>query len=154
MVGEPRDLGVLDPAGFVGELMGSWPSISAAVHKGSAWRRADGLLATSAWRVRWDLLARESREKLLESLPSSLVFHTSGRTGPPQPWLRDAHQLSAEVELLRDICRTGEADGIVTFAPPEHLYGFLLSFLLPATEGLPVRFVPAERPVSVDHDGL
>jgi hypothetical protein len=51
----------------------------------------------------------------------------------------------AEVELLVEICRLGETDGVITFAPLHHLYGFLVSFLIPAVRGQRVWFWPMDR---------
>jgi acyl-coenzyme A synthetase/AMP-(fatty) acid ligase len=66
------------------------------------------------------------------------AFATSGQSGRPGVWLRTHEQLHAEVELLAQVI-DGPVDRVVTYAPPEHLYGHLFGILLPEYLGVPVR---------------
>lgn len=52
-------------------------------------------------------------------------------------WLRTEEQIQAEVALLADTV-VGPVDRVVNYAPPHHLYGYLLGDLLPARLGVPV----------------
>ncbi|WP_405015707.1 acyl-CoA synthetase [Kitasatospora sp. NBC_00070] len=63
--------------------------------------------------------------------PAELEFATSGSTGEPQRWLRGAAQVEAEAELLIRLCAADGVDGVLSFAPPRHLYGHLMSLALP-----------------------
>jgi acyl-coenzyme A synthetase/AMP-(fatty) acid ligase len=92
----------------------------------------------TSWLVDW----RRVRPRSLAELPD-LVFRTSGHTGRPAAWIRSGAQLAREVALLRKIAHVDECDGIVTFAPPKHLYGLLFGYCVPAAARLPVRHVAA-----------
>lgn len=87
-------------------------------------------------------------------LPPFIGFSTSGHTGKPVLWLRSAKQLLAEVALLQDICRSERADGIISFAPVEHLYGFLCTFLLAGVQKLPVWYQPMSSPQPLRYQQL
>ncbi|WP_213454386.1 hypothetical protein, partial [Rhizomonospora bruguierae] len=52
-------------------------------------------------------------------------FATSGQSGRPCVWLRSREQLRAEVELLTQVIDDPAVDRVLTFAPPQHLYGHL-----------------------------
>lgn len=66
------------------------------------------------------------------------AFTTSGTTGEPVTWWRTGRQLTAEGELLCRLTAANEADLLVTYAPEQHLYGHLLTSVVPALAGLPV----------------
>lgn len=71
------------------------------------------------------------------SMVSERAFETSGHSGEPIIWMRTEQQLLDEVSLLaRSV--VGRVDRVVNFAPPEHLYGRLLGFMLPERFGIPV----------------
>lgn len=97
------------------------------------------------WTIPWSREADGARASLRSRLPRWFGFHTSGQTGSPRLWLRDREQLLTEVRLLQQVCRVQQTDGIISFAPVHHLYGFLLSFLLPAMGRLPVWFRPVQH---------
>jgi acyl-coenzyme A synthetase/AMP-(fatty) acid ligase len=81
-------------------------------------------------------------------LPEFVGLHTSGHTSEPRLWLRSCHQLLAEIELIQQVLKLNERpiDAVITFAPPQHIYGFLWSYLLPLLEGLPVYYLPVSQP--------
>ncbi|MGC9665118.1 AMP-binding protein [Planosporangium sp. 12N6] len=85
---------------------------------------------------------------------ADLVFATSGTTGEPVRWLRTAAQVRAEAELLAVLCDAGDADGIVCYPPPAHLYGHLMGRALPDLLGLPVRRVGLTEPARDAFAGL
>jgi acyl-CoA synthetase (AMP-forming)/AMP-acid ligase II len=66
-------------------------------------------------------------------------FLTSGSTGTPVCWLRTTEQLAAETRLLAVLCASDGIDGVVSYAPRQHLYGHLMGITLPALLGVPVR---------------
>jgi acyl-coenzyme A synthetase/AMP-(fatty) acid ligase len=77
------------------------------------------------------------------------AFATSGTTGEPVTWLRTEDQLRAEAAILAELTDAGQADGIVCYAPPTHLYGHLMGVVLPELTGLPCRFLAVtESPTS------
>ncbi len=105
-------------------------------------RQTDAVSARP-YRLAWSREADGLRHEIFEQkLPSRIGFATSGHTGASRSWIRDREQLRAEVDLLRTILRTDSVDAVITFAPAHHLYGFLLSFVLPMLEGIDVRFWP------------
>ncbi len=70
--------------------------------------------------------------------PDEVRFATSGHSGEPVMWLRTGEQIQAEVTLLADTV-VGQVDRVVNYAPPHHLYGYLLGGLLPDHLGVPVQ---------------
>ena len=103
----------------------------------------------TSWLVDW----RGVPPRPLEELPS-LLFRTSGHTGKPAAWIRSGAQLAAEVAQLTEIARIRECDGIVSFAPPRHLYGLLFGYCAPASLGLPVWHLAASDWLALDLDAL
>ncbi|NRQ37773.1 acyl--CoA ligase [Nonomuraea sp. NN258] len=82
------------------------------------------------------------------------AFRTSGTTGEPVTWLRDTGQLRAEAAILAELCSAGQADGIVCYAPPDHLYGYLMGLALPELTGLPCRILSVTAPLSSGFAGF
>lgn len=83
---------------------------------------------------------------------AEVPFVTSGHTGEPVRWWRTREQLRAEVELLVGT-HIGDVGQVVTFAPPEHLFGRLFGAELPGMYGIEVHqawqdpvALPAWRP--------
>jgi acyl-coenzyme A synthetase/AMP-(fatty) acid ligase len=70
-----------------------------------------------------------------------LAFATSGSTGEPVSWLRTAEQIVAEARLLAELTAPDDVDGVVCFAPPRHLYGYLMGLALPQLLGVPCWYV-------------
>ena len=84
------------------------------------------------------------------------AFATSGTTGTPVVWHRTADQIGAEAALLAALCGASEAgvDGVVSFAPPRHLYGHLMGIAMPTTLNVPCRLVSLTAPLRWAFDGL
>jgi acyl-coenzyme A synthetase/AMP-(fatty) acid ligase len=93
------------------------------------------------WLVRWDL-ATDVERLVMDTLPATMDFWTSGSTGPSQCWRRTREQLWAEAGLLADLLADDRPAAVVSFAPPRHVYGMLASVLVPARLGLPVWYRP------------
>ncbi|HSV64847.1 MAG TPA: hypothetical protein VLJ59_02925 [Mycobacteriales bacterium] len=72
-------------------------------------------------------------------------FATTGTTGEPVRWTRTAGQIHAEARLLAELCGAG-IDGIACYAPPAHLYGYLMGRALPELLGVPCRQVGLTDP--------
>lgn len=70
---------------------------------------------------------------------TELAFATSGTTGTPVWWVRSAAQISAETVLLADVCAAYQVDGIASYPPQHHLYGYLTGCALPEFLGVPCR---------------
>jgi len=66
-----------------------------------------------------------------------IEFLTSGSTGEPVRWLRTASQLRAEAEVLVAQCAAATADGVISYAPPRHLYGYLMGLEVPRLLDVP-----------------
>jgi acyl-coenzyme A synthetase/AMP-(fatty) acid ligase len=115
--------------------------------------KVDPLHQTS-WNVQWHLYSESTRANFLAQIPKWIGFYTSGHTKKPTLWLREMKQLLKEVDILSDICQANRIDGVITFAPAHHLYGLLLSFLLPAVKGLPVWFCPMNSLTSLRYPEL
>ncbi|WP_150252374.1 class I adenylate-forming enzyme family protein [Nocardiopsis deserti] len=67
-----------------------------------------------------------------------VLFSTSGHTGEPAVWARTGEQLCAEGLLLAALL-PGAVDTVVNYAPPRHLYGYLMGKVLPAILDVPVQ---------------
>ncbi len=87
------------------------------------------------------------------SLPGNIPFVTSGTTGRPVTWWRSRRQVLTEAGLLIDMLGLRDVDQVITYAPREHLYGFLFGSVIPALLDLPVHQVDlaAPLPSSADH---
>jgi acyl-coenzyme A synthetase/AMP-(fatty) acid ligase len=86
--------------------------------------------------------------------PEEYAFATSGSTGEPVVWLRSRDQVEYEAGLLATACGAEDADGVVCFAPPTHLYGHLMGIALPRQLGLPGRLVRLTQPLRWAFAGL
>jgi acyl-coenzyme A synthetase/AMP-(fatty) acid ligase len=83
----------------------------------------------------------------VDEAAAEIGFATSGSTGAPVSWLRTAAQVRAEVEILATRCVPDGTDGIVCYAPPRHLYGYLMGQALPHLLDLPVTHLgPTDSP--------
>jgi acyl-coenzyme A synthetase/AMP-(fatty) acid ligase len=79
-----------------------------------------------------------------------LAFSTSGSTGEPVSWLRTTAQVDAEAGLLAALCAPGRVDGVVCYAPPTHLYGYLMGLAVPRLLGVPCWYLSlTENPARV-----
>jgi acyl-coenzyme A synthetase/AMP-(fatty) acid ligase len=110
---------------------------------------AESWTQETSWFVDW----RRARSRSLAELPD-LVFRTSGHTGSPAPWIRGGAQLAREVALLREIAHVEGCDGVVSFAPPTHLYGLLFGYCVPAAAGVQAWHVAAPDWVAFDLHAL
>lgn len=113
--------------------------------------RSDAL-TKDAWTVDWSR-EENAEEVLADGLGPLLEFRTSGTASPGgNSWQRTWAQVWAEAGLLADLVRGEAPEAILSFAPPRHLYGTLVSVLVPARLGLPVWYrpefasMPPERP--------
>jgi acyl-coenzyme A synthetase/AMP-(fatty) acid ligase len=68
---------------------------------------------------------------------TEIPFTTSGHTGEPVTWLRTAGQLRAEAALVLHTL-VGPVDRVVSYAPPQHLYGRVFGEEVPALLNIPV----------------
>lgn len=115
--------------------------------------RQTDALRVRPYRLAWSREAERHRQEIFdERIPDRIGFATSGHTGASHAWTRDRAQVRAEVDLLRTILDTESVDAVIAFAPAHHLYGFLLSFVLPMLEGIDVRFWPMalQHPVRLE----
>lgn len=104
-------------------------------------------LTDRPWKVDWSGSTEKPIDLLRESLPSRTRFSTSGSTGAPRPWFRTREQLLSEAGMLADLLSESSPEAIVTFAPPQHVYGMLAGVLMPALLGVPVWYVPRFAPL-------
>lgn len=63
------------------------------------------------------------------------VVHTSGSTGQARPSFKSQEALFAEAAVLAKLFGIAVGDKIVGTVPPGHLYGFLLTVLVPLVSG-------------------
>lgn len=68
---------------------------------------------------------------------AEIEFATSGSTGEPRRWLRTQRQIEAEAELLVRLLAAHDADAVICYAPPRHLYGYLGGLAIPQLLGIP-----------------
>ena len=87
---------------------------------------------------------------------ATCAFATSGTTGPSVVWHRTPAQVRAEATLLATLCGAPETgiDGVVSFAPPWHLYGHLMGIAVPSTLNVPCRLVSLTAPLRWAFEGL
>ncbi|GHD60540.1 hypothetical protein GCM10017083_46550 [Thalassobaculum fulvum] len=89
------------------------------------------------------LLARRGLKEWSETIVRSraawdhaVTFTTSGSTGDPKPCTHSMADLRCELDVLADLF--ADRRRIVGVQPTHHIYGFLFTFMLPATLGIPV----------------
>lgn len=117
--------------------------------------RQTDALRVRPYRLAWSRETERHRQEIFdERIPDRIGFATSGHTGASHTWTRDRAQVRAEVDLLRTILDTESVDAVIAFAPAHHLYGFLLSFVLPMLEGIDVRFWPMALQHPVRFEGV
>ncbi|MEU2711959.1 class I adenylate-forming enzyme family protein [Streptomyces sp. NPDC007205] len=64
-------------------------------------------------------------------------FDTSGSTGVARRWFRLPEQMELEVQMIGDHL-VGPVDRVISYAPPQHLFGALFGQWLPRTAGVRV----------------
>lgn len=74
------------------------------------------------------------------SIDAVIPFATSGHTGERKIWFRSDMQLRAEARLVGDLI-VGSVDEVVSFAPPQHIFGRLFGQVLPRLREVPVQFM-------------
>ena len=76
-------------------------------------------------------------EPQTDAVPSEpcLYLFTGGSTGTPQVWPKTARNLLAEASYLASTFHITPKDRILASVPPNHIYGFLYSVLLPLITG-------------------
>ncbi|KWT63831.1 hypothetical protein ADL21_00225 [Streptomyces albus subsp. albus] len=97
------------------------------------------------WVVRWDAFGGDLRaieELVLEALPPTVAFKTSGTTGVSQTWNRTKEFLWSEAGMLARLLASRAPEAALSFVHPKHLYGALTSVLVPARLGIPVWYQP------------
>lgn len=95
------------------------------------------------WCVRWDEVGPEEAHRLVSRhVPDAVEFMTSGTTGAQRRWTCDRDQLWNEAGLLASLVGSPAPGAMVSFAPPKHRYGALVSVLLPARLGIPAWTTP------------
>lgn len=93
-------------------------------------------------------------------LSTETVFSTSGHTGGARRWWRTDQQLEREVDMVADtlVDPVRTIRQVVSFAPPQHLFGHLFGQILPRRRRLPVfeawRYSPAEVLAGMEEHAL
>lgn len=82
-----------------------------------------------------DLVARHIA---LRGRDAEIVFQTSGSTDAPRRVRKRLSALCHEVDALMTTLVPGATARIVALPPPQHIFGFLFTVLLPARLGVPV----------------
>lgn len=80
-----------------------------------------------------DLIARHFE---IVAGDAKVLFHTSGSTGIPVPVAHAAAWLQTEASALAAVF--GRPKRVVALVPPQHLYGFMATVMLPLHLGCPV----------------
>lgn len=82
-----------------------------------------------------DLVMHHLRQRGAES---QIAFQTSGSTGPAKTVVHNLQTLRAEVDALLTgkVVRLCKDARIIALVPPQHIYGFLWTYLLPAVAGV------------------
>lgn len=108
-------------------------------------RDAIALLGTSSnvpsrFCVRWDRRSADDISQMLaEAVPPSVPFATSGTSGTTSHWWWDHSPLLDEAAFVAAaVPALGRPRRMLSFAPPRHLYGSLVSILVPALLRVPV----------------
>ncbi len=68
----------------------------------------------------------------------SLCLHTGGTTGQPRAWRRSLQSLFLEAEVLASQLELCAQDRILATVSPMHIYGFMVSVLMPLRVGAQV----------------
>jgi acyl-coenzyme A synthetase/AMP-(fatty) acid ligase len=78
-----------------------------------------------------------------------LRFFTGGTTGSPKCWSKSAANLFGEALYQARRWRVSNRDTLLATAPPNHIYGFLFSVLLPLVTGARVAFKTPSFPQEI-----
>ncbi|GAB2737954.1 AMP-binding protein [Amycolatopsis magusensis] len=100
-------------------------------------------IADEPWFVRWDRLDLDVDELVARAFPNPVDLHTSGTTGQSRAWRRTREQLWAEAGLLAGLLAPRSPQAVLSFVPPRHIFGMLVSVLVPARLRVPVWYRPA-----------
>ncbi|MCE6076398.1 AMP-binding protein [Agrobacterium vitis] len=79
-----------------------------------------------------------------ELIPETIVFTTSGSTGKPKNVRKSRDQIAREAEAVLGVVSHGTSrpDEVISFAPPNHAFGFLCGFALSLRLGVPFTYNP------------
>ncbi|MDP9073149.1 MAG: long-chain fatty acid--CoA ligase [Actinomycetota bacterium] len=109
----------------------------------------------TGWRLDWSKVSPAAREAWRAELPPRVGFRTSGSVQrQPRQWWRTQTQLIQEVDLLRGIAALDTVDGVISFAPACHLYGWLFTVLIPNVLGVPVWYEAPGPDASFGYPGI
>lgn len=67
-----------------------------------------------------------------------IMLFTGGSTGKPKLWSKTARNLFGEAQLLAETFGIGPRDCILSTVPPQHIYGLLVTVLVPLVSGCTV----------------
>ncbi|KDN21995.1 class I adenylate-forming enzyme family protein [Amycolatopsis rifamycinica] len=99
-------------------------------------------IADRPWLVRWDSPGLDAEALARRVFPDPVDLRTSGTTGPGRVWRRSFAQVWAEAGLLADLLRPRRPEAVLSFVPPQHIFGLLATVLVPARLGIPVWYRP------------
>ncbi|MFC4535913.1 long-chain fatty acid--CoA ligase [Sphaerisporangium dianthi] len=100
------------------------------------------------WTVRWDeagapvMAGTDISRLMLNLLPVTAGFPTSGSTGESRVWRRTREQMWNEAGMLADLLAPERPQAVLSFAPPRHLYGALATVMLAARLRVPMWYRP------------
>jgi len=95
-------------------------------------------VAEGNWIVRWDRDGVDAAALCAATVSSFVDFHTSGTTGPSRCWRRVRDNVWLEAGMLAELVAPERPEAVVSFVPSVHLFGALVSVLVPAHLGVPV----------------
>lgn len=94
------------------------------------------------WFVRWDRVGGDVEQLVLDTLPATIEFRTSGTTGASRSWFRTKELMWAESGMLASLLESRHPEAALACVPSSHLYGALTSVLVPVRLGIPAWYRP------------
>ncbi|MCR5942608.1 AMP-binding protein [Ochrobactrum sp. XJ1] len=104
----------------------------------------------------WTADPSEDASVSFDLIPETVVFTTSGSTGKPKRVRKSRFQIALEAEAVSAVVSQGSStpDEVISFAPPNHAFGFLCGIALSLRFGIPFTYNSADAGIPAASDGL
>ncbi|MDH1270480.1 AMP-binding protein [Rhizobium pusense] len=134
----------------------SYHEILAAIFDTSSNDRLVPELPAELLKTQWSVNPREDSSVSFDLIPETVVFTTSGSTGKPKSVRKSRFQIALEAEAVSEVVVQGSStpDEVISFAPPNHAFGFLCGIALSLRFGIPFTYNSVDAAIPVAGDGI